>query len=210
MDTITIPDELKCPITLELMNDPVLCEDGYTYERTAIMNIPNSLSPMTRQPIDKSKLIPNRALKSAIERFISSNSQVQNHLLEKQKYDKQIRYEEQCKRSERSRLEAIQLERVEISKAIRWKRVDTNWERVKISEADHLRIKHEKQSINNLKLEISRLEETHKQAKKQSIDNLNRLRELNVPQKEIQKIKDLYKLREIKYSLKEDSLKKNF
>ena len=34
-----IPDELVCPITLEIMKEPVLCEDGYTYERFAIMAI---------------------------------------------------------------------------------------------------------------------------------------------------------------------------
>ena len=73
-----IPDELICPITLHIMKDPVLCEDGYTYERSAIMAISNSLSPMTRQLIDKTKLIPNRGLKSAIDRFLSSNTQYQS------------------------------------------------------------------------------------------------------------------------------------
>ena len=58
----SIFDEFFCPISLEIMDDPVICEDGYTYERSFIMSIHNSLSPMTRQPIDKSKLIPNRAL----------------------------------------------------------------------------------------------------------------------------------------------------
>ena len=31
-----IPEELICPITLEIMDDPVLCEDEFTYERSAI------------------------------------------------------------------------------------------------------------------------------------------------------------------------------
>jgi hypothetical protein len=66
------------------MRDPVLCQDGYTYERNAIMRVPNSISPMTRQPFDKSKLIPNRALKSSIDRFIASNTQVQSYSLGKQ------------------------------------------------------------------------------------------------------------------------------
>ena len=73
----SIPDEFICPITLEIMVDPVLCEDGYTYEKSAIMAIQNSLSPMTRQHINKTKLIPNRALKNAIDRFLSSNTQCQ-------------------------------------------------------------------------------------------------------------------------------------
>ena len=56
-----IPPEFLCPITLELMKDPVICDDGYTYERIAILSTTDSLSPMTRQPIDKSKVLPNRA-----------------------------------------------------------------------------------------------------------------------------------------------------
>jgi hypothetical protein len=80
----TIPDDFKCPITLDVMKDPVLCEDGFTYERSAIISLRNSISPMTRQPIDKTKLIPNRALKNVIEKSISTNVEYQN-ILKKQK-----------------------------------------------------------------------------------------------------------------------------
>ncbi|NEJ83202.1 hypothetical protein GR268_42755, partial [Rhizobium leguminosarum] len=31
-----IPDECFCPITQEIMEDPVIAQDGHTYERTAI------------------------------------------------------------------------------------------------------------------------------------------------------------------------------
>jgi hypothetical protein len=79
----SILDEFLCPITFEIMVDPVICEDGYTYERSVIMSLHNSLSPMTRQPIDKTKLIPNRALKSAIDRFLLSNPQYQDIILER-------------------------------------------------------------------------------------------------------------------------------
>jgi len=92
--TSSIPDEFMCPITLEIMDDPVLCEDGYTYERTAIMGIQNSLSPMTRQPFDKSRLIPNRGLKSAIDRFLSSNPEYQDILLERERIKKEQRDKE--------------------------------------------------------------------------------------------------------------------
>jgi hypothetical protein len=63
------PNEFICPINLTMMEDPVICEDGYTYERSAISNIRNGLSPMTRQIININNLIPNRALKDSIERF---------------------------------------------------------------------------------------------------------------------------------------------
>jgi hypothetical protein len=80
----TIPDDFKCPITLDVMKDPVLCEDGFTYERSAIISLRNSISPMTRQPIDKTKLIPNRALKNIIDKSLSTNVEYQN-ILKKQK-----------------------------------------------------------------------------------------------------------------------------
>jgi hypothetical protein len=68
-----IPNEYLCPIALEIMVDPVICEDGYTYDRKTIESLPNSLSPMTRQSIDRSKLIPNRNLKNLIDSFIKLN-----------------------------------------------------------------------------------------------------------------------------------------
>jgi major membrane immunogen (membrane-anchored lipoprotein) len=58
---------------MELMEDPVICEDGYTYERKNIEMLPNSLSPMTKEPIDRTKVIPNRTVKKLIENFIREN-----------------------------------------------------------------------------------------------------------------------------------------
>ncbi len=68
------PNQYICPISLEIMVDPVICEDGYTYERTSIINLPNNLSPMTRQQINKSNLIPNRALKEIINKYVQENN----------------------------------------------------------------------------------------------------------------------------------------
>lgn len=71
MSTDTTVEQFICPITLEIMTDPVICDDGYTYERNAILNINNSISPMTRQPINLNNLIPNRALRELIEKSIN-------------------------------------------------------------------------------------------------------------------------------------------
>jgi hypothetical protein len=66
-----VPDEFLCPITLLLMNDPVIGSDGQTYERSAIMQWlrTNRQSPLTRQPMTLDSLKPNYALKSAIARY---------------------------------------------------------------------------------------------------------------------------------------------
>jgi Mg-chelatase subunit ChlD len=61
-------DGFYCPITGELMNDPVIDREGNSYERSAIedwIRI-NQTSPITRNPLYHEHLAPNRALKDAI------------------------------------------------------------------------------------------------------------------------------------------------
>lgn len=69
-DQQDIPDHLLCPITSEMMADPVIAEDGHTYERAALMSWieRNPTSPMTREPIGQ-MVIPNRGIKAAIEEY---------------------------------------------------------------------------------------------------------------------------------------------
>ena len=64
----TIPDHFICPITLEIMDDPVICSDGITYNRDNIERWleTNSTSPKTNQVLKDKILIPNYALKSGI------------------------------------------------------------------------------------------------------------------------------------------------
>ena len=53
------------------MTDPVICTDGFTYERSSIETwfAKNKSSPMTGAHIETLTLIPNRALKQTIERY---------------------------------------------------------------------------------------------------------------------------------------------
>ena len=64
-----IRDDFLCPITHDVMQDPVVAQDGFTYERKDIVRWlkTSSKSPMTKEDISSSGLIPNRTLKSAIE-----------------------------------------------------------------------------------------------------------------------------------------------
>ena len=65
----SIPNEWYCPITMQLMQDPVIGPDGHTYERSAITQwlSSNSISPITRQPMSSRTLTPNIALRNTIE-----------------------------------------------------------------------------------------------------------------------------------------------
>jgi len=67
-----VPDQFLCPITKEIMEDPVTLEgDGLTYDRTAIEEWLSSrdISPITNQILESKELTPNPKLKAAIEKF---------------------------------------------------------------------------------------------------------------------------------------------
>lgn len=64
------PERLVCPITLCEFDDPVLSEDGYTYERNNIKAYLNTgdihnppKSPVTRENVHSKTLIPNTHVK---------------------------------------------------------------------------------------------------------------------------------------------------
>ena len=61
------PEELLCPITLSLFEDPVVCEDGFTYDRQAIEQCLRNTdrSPMTNLPLEH-RFLPNRDMKSRV------------------------------------------------------------------------------------------------------------------------------------------------
>jgi uncharacterized protein YegL len=58
-----------CPITDEIMKDPVIDYEGNSYERNAIEEWlrMNGTSPITRNPLSIAQLVPNRSLRNAIE-----------------------------------------------------------------------------------------------------------------------------------------------
>ncbi|XP_014837401.1 PREDICTED: WD repeat, SAM and U-box domain-containing protein 1 [Poecilia mexicana] len=73
--SLGVPDEFLCPITRELMREPVIAADGYSYEREAIENwihTKNRSSPMTNLPLLTTLLTPNHTLKMAISRWKTS------------------------------------------------------------------------------------------------------------------------------------------
>jgi hypothetical protein len=65
----TANDNFYCPITQEIMSDPVIGSDGITYERAAIeawFAAGHTTSPLTRAPMTSQSLVPNIALRSLI------------------------------------------------------------------------------------------------------------------------------------------------
>lgn len=58
-----------CPLSRQIMSDPVTCSDGYTYERTAIeswFSSGQNISPVTKQLLPNLNMVPNYALHAII------------------------------------------------------------------------------------------------------------------------------------------------
>lgn len=68
LDGVETPGEYMCPISFEVMRDPVVASDGHSYERKSIEQVldDTAVSPMTREPLTP-YLFPNRALRKRIE-----------------------------------------------------------------------------------------------------------------------------------------------
>ncbi|CAE7230209.1 PUB51 [Symbiodinium pilosum] len=90
MESITLPPDCSCPITQDLMADPVVAADGKSYERRAIEQWlqSHSTSPLTNLPLENDALIPNTALKSVIQEFVSK-------LPEAQRREQEMRWQRQ-------------------------------------------------------------------------------------------------------------------
>ena len=63
-----LPPQFLCPITGDVMRDPVTTADGHAFERTAIERwlLTNSTSPMTGAPLSHKQLAPAIALRQLI------------------------------------------------------------------------------------------------------------------------------------------------
>ena len=74
-----IPNEWFCPITIQLMINPVIGSDGHTYEKDAIEKwlSNNNSSPITKAPMFISQLIPNIALRNIIQDFTINKNTIQ-------------------------------------------------------------------------------------------------------------------------------------
>lgn len=76
--TREIPKEFLCPISLDIMTDPVVASDGCSYDKsyleTWFRTSDSKVLPATKQKQRYKSLIPNLNLKSQIERFRKENN----------------------------------------------------------------------------------------------------------------------------------------
>ena len=69
----SLPPQFLCPITNELMLEPVTTSDGHVFERDAIERwlATHSTSPMTGMPLEHTNLAPAHALRQLIETTVA-------------------------------------------------------------------------------------------------------------------------------------------
>ncbi|XP_054823055.1 U-box domain-containing protein 19 [Prosopis cineraria] len=70
------PGDFLCPISLEVMNDPVTIETGHTYDRSSILKWFGSgslICPKTGKSLSSIELLPNLVLRRLIHRYCSKN-----------------------------------------------------------------------------------------------------------------------------------------
>lgn len=71
-----VPSEFLCPITHEVMREPVTCGDGFTYEKQAITEwfmAGKFTSPMTNAILNDTEYKMNQELRNAIHQFLYSD-----------------------------------------------------------------------------------------------------------------------------------------
>ncbi|URD88341.1 U-box domain-containing protein [Musa troglodytarum] len=71
----TIPKDFCCPISLDLMEDPVVVSTGQTYDRSSItqwIEDGHRTCPNSGQTLSNNRLIPNRALRSLISQWCAA------------------------------------------------------------------------------------------------------------------------------------------
>ncbi|GAB2279996.1 hypothetical protein Dimus_014633 [Dionaea muscipula] len=77
MDSVVIPEDFLCPISLEIMRDPVIVSTGQTYERSYIqrwIDSGNVTCPKTQQKLENFTLTPNYVLRSLISQWCTSHN----------------------------------------------------------------------------------------------------------------------------------------
>lgn len=78
MEEIEVPSLFLCPISLEIMKDPVILSTGITYDRQTIekwiFSKKNSTCPVTKQVLTDLEITPNHTLRRLIQSWCTLNA----------------------------------------------------------------------------------------------------------------------------------------
>ena len=94
----SIPNECFCPITHEIMEDPVIAQDGHTYERAAIQrwfDTGRRTSPKTGAQLLSIELLPNYTMRSLIQDLKAQMPVLARHKLDMNNIEAAIKLREE-------------------------------------------------------------------------------------------------------------------
>ena len=97
--------EYICPISFDLLLDPVICTDGHSYERKNIETWfkNHDTSPKTNNKLESKILIPNHALRNSIESLVEKK-EINNLLVEEWGERKKIVEKERKEQERRDKI----------------------------------------------------------------------------------------------------------
>eukprot|EP00753_Platysulcus_tardus_P015698 PLAT5220.1.p1 GENE.PLAT5220.1~~PLAT5220.1.p1 ORF type:complete len:278 (+),score=93.46 PLAT5220.1:339-1172(+) len=69
------PEYLCCPISMDVMIDPVITPSGISYERAVVEDhlARSETDPISREPLQVPQLVPNLALREMIEQYVAEH-----------------------------------------------------------------------------------------------------------------------------------------
>ncbi|KAL3920189.1 MAG: hypothetical protein SGILL_003386 [Bacillariaceae sp.] len=76
MQQLDVPNDLICPLTLEIFTDPLMSKHGHNFEREAILEWlakGNQECPLTRKPLSPSMLFPNAKMRLKVRSWQQAN-----------------------------------------------------------------------------------------------------------------------------------------
>ncbi|KAG9149348.1 hypothetical protein Leryth_003324 [Lithospermum erythrorhizon] len=74
--SVVVPEEFRCPLSKELMKDPVIVSTGQTFDRPFIqkwINSGNRMCPQTQQVLSHTILTPNHLIREMISQWCKKN-----------------------------------------------------------------------------------------------------------------------------------------
>lgn len=76
----SVPHHFFCPITQDIMHDPVKTIDGMTYDRAAIERwfLEHSTSPLTGLPLNAKTLVPHVTMREQITNFVKRHAHLKS------------------------------------------------------------------------------------------------------------------------------------
>jgi hypothetical protein len=80
--------EFFCPISLELMKDPVMVADGHTYDRLNIVKwlATNDTCPKTGARLSHKKIVPNHSIKSMVQEHLQRKEELSRRLTKRRRF----------------------------------------------------------------------------------------------------------------------------